>query len=287
MYYFKRQNGFSLIEIIVSMAIIGIISITFLTIFTSGFSNIFAAGNKSEALLNSQAVIEDSIAYLTTSNSYNLTIRLNGADNIVEGYRIYSTKTYNNNRMVDLALFIPKNSSNVPIVLATTFDEIQLGEYVRIDGANYQKVGENRVLKSTNTGSGQWESAVASGSSYYTPTSIVSSSSLLTVDELVNLPKNTLDNDSYWWTSTQQNASRAWFVDLDGNRSHNPKSDLYGIRPALTLKSGLNVNGGNGSSSNPYTLTPWLCFFFEITKAKLMSFSIFITKFGGVISNEN
>ncbi len=54
----KRKRAFTLVEIIISMAIIGIIVVPFLAMFTSSFSTIFSMGHKTEASNEAQAFIE-------------------------------------------------------------------------------------------------------------------------------------------------------------------------------------------------------------------------------------
>ncbi|MDF2592897.1 MAG: hypothetical protein K0S75_2363, partial [Clostridia bacterium] len=45
----KQNKGFTLIEIILAMAILGIILVAFMGAFSGGFINIITMGNKSKA----------------------------------------------------------------------------------------------------------------------------------------------------------------------------------------------------------------------------------------------
>jgi prepilin-type N-terminal cleavage/methylation domain-containing protein len=45
----KKQGGFTLVEVIISMAIISAIAAAFIMVFGGGFTNIFAMGARSEA----------------------------------------------------------------------------------------------------------------------------------------------------------------------------------------------------------------------------------------------
>ncbi|SES71446.1 prepilin-type N-terminal cleavage/methylation domain-containing protein [Natronincola peptidivorans] len=53
-----NRKGLSLVEIILGIAIFGIISISLIPIFTFSFTQIFTSGHKTEALYTSQELIE-------------------------------------------------------------------------------------------------------------------------------------------------------------------------------------------------------------------------------------
>jgi|GEM_PF-6926062 len=69
MKYIRNQRGLTLIEIIVSMAILAIILVVILGVFSFGFSNIAFSGQKSEELMNVQSVVDSLNArdFMTTS----------------------------------------------------------------------------------------------------------------------------------------------------------------------------------------------------------------------------
>jgi len=46
----KKQGGFTLVEVIISMAIISAVAAAFILVFGGGFANIFAMGSKNEAM---------------------------------------------------------------------------------------------------------------------------------------------------------------------------------------------------------------------------------------------
>ncbi len=54
----KRRKGMTLIEVLVAMAIIGIVAISMLSLFSTGFSFIVRAGEKSETSFGTHKQIE-------------------------------------------------------------------------------------------------------------------------------------------------------------------------------------------------------------------------------------
>jgi prepilin-type N-terminal cleavage/methylation domain-containing protein len=54
----NQNKGLTLIEIIVAIAILGIILVPLIGMFTNGFTNIFTMGNKTRAVTEAQAVLD-------------------------------------------------------------------------------------------------------------------------------------------------------------------------------------------------------------------------------------
>ncbi|MFL0268565.1 prepilin-type N-terminal cleavage/methylation domain-containing protein [Candidatus Clostridium radicumherbarum] len=52
------RKGLTLIEVIISIAILGIIAVSFLSMFSNGYINIFTMGNKSKAVVKAQSAID-------------------------------------------------------------------------------------------------------------------------------------------------------------------------------------------------------------------------------------
>jgi prepilin-type N-terminal cleavage/methylation domain-containing protein len=55
------KKGFTLIEVIVGIALLGIIAISLIPLFTYGFIQINRAGNRTEAIYDNQSTIETNI----------------------------------------------------------------------------------------------------------------------------------------------------------------------------------------------------------------------------------
>lgn len=53
-----RKKGMTLLEIIIAMAILGIIAVVLLNAFVQGFSTIFSMGNKTRAMTTAQELID-------------------------------------------------------------------------------------------------------------------------------------------------------------------------------------------------------------------------------------
>ncbi len=58
----KKEEGFTLVEVLVAVSILTIIIFAFTTLFTTSFTGIFGAGRKSEALFKAQEEMDNAIA---------------------------------------------------------------------------------------------------------------------------------------------------------------------------------------------------------------------------------
>lgn len=59
---FNQQGGFTLVEVLVAIAVLMIVIFSFTLLFTSSFTWIFNAGDKGEALFKAQELMENKIA---------------------------------------------------------------------------------------------------------------------------------------------------------------------------------------------------------------------------------
>ena len=69
---------------------------------------------------------------------------------------------------------------------------------------------------------------------------------------------NWMFNSDVWWTLSPYSYSYSydvWYVDGGGAFSFYDAYDPYGVRPVLTLNSNIQITGGAGTSSDPYTLS--------------------------------
>lgn len=55
------RKGMTLVEVIISMAILGIMTIVFLNVFTSGYIGVLSAGERTEVGYKAQQTVEESL----------------------------------------------------------------------------------------------------------------------------------------------------------------------------------------------------------------------------------
>lgn len=105
----KSDQGFSLIEIVISLAIIGIVTITLLQMFTSGLQGIYRANDKTEEVFLSQSEIESKFEQgATTSDTISITFPVQGS--LVEKTISVSGELVTGpitNKYVEITAFIP------------------------------------------------------------------------------------------------------------------------------------------------------------------------------------
>ena len=58
-----------------------------------------------------------------------------------------------------------------------------------------------------------------------------------------------------WWLLNPYSSSSVWCVYSGGNANSNSSSGVNGARPSINLQSGITINGGTGTSDDPYTIS--------------------------------
>lgn len=107
----ERKNGFTLIELIISIAILGLVAVTFLSIFNMGLINISKAGNRTTAV----EVAEKNLSYSPEIKDFKITVKLpDGSNNnsridIEVTGKIYESKEYigHSNDYVNIIRYVP------------------------------------------------------------------------------------------------------------------------------------------------------------------------------------
>ena len=65
-------------------------------------------------------------------------------------------------------------------------------------------------------------------------------------------------NNGYWWTLSSHSGTIdcvCYINDYGDVTDHNAYRNIFAVRPAVTLSSSVQITGGDGSKSNPYTLS--------------------------------
>lgn len=106
------DRGFSLIELLVSMAIFLIMAVGFIPLLTQSYSTIFTSGAKNKAILHAQKDLERKLTTGTTTSSITLDITFTNGVNVVtfpvEGEMVSVNKVYKDSSSVQFDAFIPK-----------------------------------------------------------------------------------------------------------------------------------------------------------------------------------
>ena len=109
---FKKEEGFTIIEVLIALTILVIIIFSFTTLYTTSFTGIFRAGDKSEALFDLQEEIDNAIAEGPSSEfeEATLTIKFDNEEVTkevtVSGEPKHIVQEYED-RSVDLFYFLP------------------------------------------------------------------------------------------------------------------------------------------------------------------------------------
>ena len=93
-------------------------------------------------------------------------------------------------------------------------------------------------------------------------TMVTASVGLLNSYEYYKSYQNASNSNGYlnigyrWWLLNPYSSSLDWLVSYYGNASNgSPSGSTYGARPSINLQSGITINGGTGTSDDPYTIS--------------------------------
>lgn len=148
----KNPQGFTLIEMIVALAIIGIMAVSFLTVFSSTYAHIFSAGRRSDAIFSTEKKVEAAIASGTTGTADTFSLSIGGRTINVSGTLVTEQSTYENGKTVTLKSFVPVGSvfSNTHANDAGLTLEIYANELEIMVGTYYQLEANKPVTWTSN-----------------------------------------------------------------------------------------------------------------------------------------
>ena len=77
---------------------------------------------------------------------------------------------------------------------------------------------------------------------------------LLRMGELMAGQFDRNDNNTIYWTLTPYSSSSVRSVNYNGNANNNTPTNADGVRPAMNLKSNVQITSGTGTESDPFVL---------------------------------
>lgn len=115
MKFLRNKRGITLIEMVIALAIFGLISVSFLGMFTSGFKGVTSAGKYSKAGYVGQKAMENTLGgipvaepYVTSSTVSSVPVSMNFAGTSVTVTGKVELINYNDGKYsIELATFIP------------------------------------------------------------------------------------------------------------------------------------------------------------------------------------
>lgn len=158
----KNKKGFTLIEIIVALAILGVMAVAFFSMFTSGFLFIHSAGDKGEAFSEAQSGLEGEFASGSGEVDDRLELEFDGREFIIPGEDVAAE---GQGRTRDSALggfapFVPtitlnprvQNEGKNPMVVEVTGENTNFNGDTKlkiydVNGNTYQKFDNSGALQ--------------------------------------------------------------------------------------------------------------------------------------------
>jgi len=183
----NKNEGMTLIEIVLSMAIFGLLAVIFITIFTTSTVWIYKAGDKAEAYSDAQSELESNMARNESYENPDLVVTF-GSDN----YNIQGGKVESNQN-------VGKSSSNIETFIPLV-PTISLNPKVKSEGYSNNQIlitGYNTHFQSSNT---LVEIFDKEGNTKIGSTLVPTINS--EIEAIINIPNNLLNNDYIIRTKT-------------------------------------------------------------------------------------
>lgn len=103
---FHRKNGFTLVEMIIALAIFAIIFVAFLSMFSMAIMSVYRAGNKSEAVSKAQSSVESDIASSYVESAQEFVLNFGMSDLAISG-GIVKANSVEGNSVSEIQTFLP------------------------------------------------------------------------------------------------------------------------------------------------------------------------------------
>ncbi len=142
----KKRNGMTLIELIISLAILSLILISFLSMFTTGVLTVYRAGNKAEAYAKAQEDLEERIARGEAIETNDLSITFDGVTYDVPGGLVETTQ-YARDAQSSMEVFVPLVSTiSITPKVRIEGSEIPFTITINGDGTSFSSQTNAEVL---------------------------------------------------------------------------------------------------------------------------------------------
>lgn len=80
---------------------------------------------------------------------------------------------------------------------------------------------------------------------------------LLSLNDYLNTGGNNgfINNNKYTYLTNKTSENKVWYITDEGKLDNSDGSEIIGLRPTITLKPNLEIEGGNGTIESPYVFT--------------------------------
>ena len=129
----KNNKGVTLLEIIISLAILGIIFTVLINAFSFGTINIIHSGQKSEELMNLQSIVDE-------VNSSNFNDKSELVDYLKNTKNFYEENSFSNITNIDPNAMVKFFVSNEETKYESKGHTVTLVKFINTDGSRFSKL---------------------------------------------------------------------------------------------------------------------------------------------------
>lgn len=153
---FFGSKGFTLVEVLVAMAILMLVIFAYTTLFTSSFENIFRAGERSEKLYLAQQNIEKLMAIHDDGTSQVVALDFDGTEYQIWGRKqeVDALTTFVSEGESELIRFVTVGAGGTIFTspLGSTWEEIDSGVNNDLNSVTWGGVGEDKLYIAIGSG---------------------------------------------------------------------------------------------------------------------------------------